>query len=223
MFSQTPIKETDFIENAKVNTEQLYHERLKENIGLYNGYLFLFPQKNPDQGSYYLDNKTKIPGNITYNNIRYENILLTYDIVNQKLVVSDNNRGNFELITERINNFKIADRHFTVIKQNSSKFSPGIYEIMFDGKLSTVYKKHEKSLSEKDWDDKVFQNVVDENSYYIQRDEMVFKVTNRREIVKAYNDRKNEVENFLKKENIKEREIESQIISVAAYYETINL
>src|SRR5690348_14223780 len=115
---------------------QLYKDSLKENLRIYNGNEFagnypgvpghpFFEYAEPQQGS------------VFYDGIRYPDVQLSYDIINDEIIFTDPVKNRvIKLVTQKVDWFTIGEHLFVNIRPDSNSVNfpgSGFYESLYDG------------------------------------------------------------------------------------------
>ncbi len=223
--AQSSIPDSVIFHEAQRNTLQVYHNYLSDQAGLYNGRLYADYRYTISNGIPFLDTTQATPGSVVYNNILYENARLLLDILKQKLLVTTPGSSLLqELSSQRVSRFTLLNHRFINFQgQQKARIMPdGFYEILFEGKKSSLYKRYTKQLVDDLSTQRVIRNVVDKNFYYLQRDDAVYPLTTKKTLLKAYTNHRREVNNYLRKAKMNIRKTEdAKLSALAAFYEDL--
>lgn len=186
----------------------------------YAGYPFSFVK-----GHQFFDTTAAMPGTIMYDDVHYQDLQLLYDEVSDKAIVISNQR-RVELSSERISGFTILDHQFVrIVKDSSVKSSiskEGFYELLYKGKVQ-VYKKEQKEVFEElSSDQGILRRILVKVNYYICKDKGYFPVSNKKDVIAIYKDRKKEVRDYINNNGLSFRNNkEEAVIKVSAYYDQL--
>ncbi len=223
--AQSSIPDSVIFHKAERSTLQVYHDYLADQAGLYNGPLYTDYRYTISNGIPFLDTSHATPGSVVYNDVQYENVRLLLDVLKQKLLVTTPGSSLLQELTgERVSRFALLNHRFINLQrpQKAHMMPNGFYEILFEGKKSTLYKRYTKQLLDDLSTQRVIRNVVDKNYYYIQRDNTVYQLTTKKTLLTAYKNHRREVNNYLRKAKMNIRKAEdAELSALAALYEDL--
>lgn len=223
---QGPNKDSTVLEKAAYNTLQIYHQFMGDQAGVYNGrryndYRYMFSAGNP-----FLDTTVMSNGSITYNNIFYENVPLLFDVLKEKVIVATPGTYNMvELASSRVAGFSVLNHRFVRLPGDSrhSKMQTGFYEALFQGKKHTLYKKHLKVTREDLSGRRLILSIEDQYRYYIQNGNQFFWIKNKKALINAYPNHRQEIRAFLRKSHFRfKTKTDNQLENLAVFYETLS-
>ena len=159
-------------------------------------------------------------GEVIYDGIRYDSILMIYDETKDVLVIND--FGNrIQLLNEKIEQFKIFNSNFIRIEKDSSSnelVSSGFYNVLSEGNL-TLLKKQVKTVREEIIGANELIRVIDEkNYYYIKKNDRMFLLKSSNDLYKLMGDRKKEVQQFVKENKLKFSNDKQDMLTKATGY-----
>lgn len=208
-------------QNFKSHFDQLYGLNPK----LYNGFIYdgFYGTSVKGQAFLYDD---YINGNITLEGIRYENLLLNFDIYNQILVLKFNAPTganiNLELPLFKISEFKIGEDTYRVVAQEDSTFQ--VYQIVGTGQKQ-FWLKHEKKLE--------VETVSQQYKYQFTRDfvqifyarnpDLLIDVNRNNTFIKHFNkEEQKQLKRWLRKNRIKiQKATPKQLKSLSQYIDQL--
>lgn len=199
-------------------------DTLIDNQNLFNGRIWrnLYSQF---EGNQFLFSDEFLSGSLTINGKRFTDVLLKYDICNDEILTPADPGGILQLNKERVDSFSLLfqDRIYKFIKMqfDSVKGSKNYYNVLYKGKTA-LYLKFTKKI------DKLTVGGENEKFYqfsriYFIKNNVVFLINNKGDMIKALIDRKELIKSFIKKIrlSVSEKEPES-FIPVIKYYENIS-
>lgn len=186
----------------------------------YAGYPFSFLM-----GHQFFDTTAAMPGTITYDDVFYNDVQLLYDEVSDKAIVISNQR-RVELSSERINAFTILNHHFVRIVKDSSAKTPiskdGFYELLYTGKVQVFKKEAKEVFEELSSDQGILRRILEKLNYYIGKDGNYFPVSNKKDVMAIFKDRKKEVRDYINNNGLSFRNNKEEAITkVSAYYDQL--
>lgn len=212
-------------EKAAQNTIAYYKNYVENELALCNGpvyrdYLITISEGNP-----FLDGSVKTTlGNIVYDGVAYENVPLLYDIFENKLItVHPITKIRFSLRNDKVDAFSVSGHYFLNIRADSNnKIMSGFYEAAYLGQRNKVFELHQK-VSKEDLSSEVVKwKLNDNNLLYIYKNGKFYEANNKRNILNIYPDKKKELSQLIRKENLKFRKNKKQdIITIAKTYDEL--
>jgi hypothetical protein len=173
-----------------------------ENTGLYNGTEFKDPFLNTDGSFRYYNGFDYTRGSVTYNNQTYSNVLLKYDLLEDKLLTrSDDNLGlfNVTLIPEKVYGFSIYGHDFIRLADTNTGFSGnGFFETAFVGDALSLYIKHIKKKKDRALRTGVQYRFKNDNFYLLKTKTSYFVVNSVRDVRKTLPENEGEIKDFYK-------------------------
>ncbi len=203
------------------NSKDAYFRALGPELGLYNGVSYKeFIQHNNDEGQPYFETDQWVEGEIYYNGMRYENVPLLYDVVNDKVVIDHS--GKLELISEKVKYFILNGHRFfrLTIPNTNSLIRTGFFELLYDGQ-SKLYAKWQKKRVEVIEVRDIQARYEDQNRIYIKKENKFHVVKTKSSVLQVLEDKKAILQRYCKENHLKfkDHRIES-IAKMMAFYES---
>lgn len=201
---------TAFQTYSQTNTEISLYTKFdsivgKENLGLNNGTLTLYPYKTiGDNNMFFKSNKYTV-GTIVYDGQPYYNTKLKYDIFKDQL--NTNPAGQPEhieinLIQDKVDSFSIYGKNFIRITKNQTslpEFTTGFYELIKIGREFNLYIKYHKDILKEINDQGVYYSFHENHQYYIEYNRKFYEITNKTSIAKIFPESKRNINEFYQK------------------------
>lgn len=217
--AQSPITDSAFYQLVVNNIIQLYKDSVKENLHLYAGTEFTGGYRS-SAGHPFFEKEEPQPGIIFYNDIRYPDILLRYDLVRDEVIFANHNDNlNIKLITEKIRAFSIKGHLFIHIAEKNGVNFPGIgfYELVYDGTAQVLVKRRKNLRESAKAEEPARFNQA--NTYFIKKDSVYYKINNKRSLLAVFKDYKTEISKFMQKQNLNfKNDPEYTLVNVVDYY-----
>lgn len=192
-----------------------------ENTALHNGTEFINPYLLEDNAHRFFKSDTFTIGSITYNDQKFYNIPLKYDLYQDEVIVmlSSKNGGENQLLlhTEKIKNFELHNSYFELVNKNNdnSKARSGFYELLSYGKHFKLYKKSKKKIKKLIKNKTVRYKFIEEKPiYYLQTGGEFFSVEKKKYLVSKYPALKEELSAFNWNTRDKKKNEEQLILAV---------
>lgn len=189
--------------NADISTYNWFDKTVnKKNLDIVNG----APHTNPyrtvgDNNMYYIDDKYEI-GTLVYENQKYYNVKLKYDIYRDILVLNpyeaSENIG-LNVIRNKVQSFSIKDKNFILIdrKENSlPEFTTGYYE---ENKIAPdfiFYIKHHKDQQKAINDAGLYYVYKENTSFFVELKNKVYKINDKSDIINLFPEQKKQINGF---------------------------
>ena len=219
-FGQQLPLDTTFLTSAKVNQVKLYTQFMDGQTRLNNGSEYRDYLSHNEEHPYFGADDWAY-GTIIYDEEVYENVPMFYDLSRDKVISEHSlNGAKLELISEKISMFTLGPHTFVRLAADEAKtITSGFHERLYDGKTK-VYVRREKSLQQKVESNDIIFNFDEKNRVYIQKDGVYYPVKTKNSVLEVFNDRKQEIRAFLKKNGgINKHNRENAIAKVAAFYD----
>ena len=220
VYAQDISVDSSFYKKALIYTEKVYHDSYGDQSALYNGSKYAQYQFRFKEGHPFFYSAEPAVGEVIYDGIRYDSIMMSYDETKDVLVIND--FGNrIQLLNEKIEQFKIFNSNFIRIEKDSSSnelVSSGFYNVLSEGNL-TFLKKQVKTVREVIIGSNELIRVIDEkNYYYIKKNDRMFLLKSSNDLYKLMGDRKKEVQQFVKENKLKFSNDKQDMLTKATLY-----
>jgi hypothetical protein len=213
---------------AVTNTINYFNNVIGQQSRLYNGPEYLLYDHNIKGTAYFPDEQNGwISGTVIYDGFKYDNVPLMYDLYKDILVALLYNKfSRYALISERVSDFWIQGHHFIRVTSGTldktATLQTGFYEQLYPGKTE-VLARHSKTIQTTSNTavslDKYFSATDD---YYVKKGNEFFSFKSQSSLLKILKDKKKEIQQFLKANNIiYKTDPETAMIAIATYYDRI--
>lgn len=201
-----------------------YNIAIGQQSHLYNGPEYEFYDPLIKGNAYVFDNKAFTPGTVAYGGAVYRDIPMLYDL-NKDLVVVMlyNHFTKFSLLSERVPEFWLLNHHFIRIDADSTgkaKLNTGFYDQLYSGKKIEIIVKRAKSIQSSTSNNTIESFFSATRDYYVKRGNSYFSFSGKGGLLDIFKDKKKELRQYIKANNIDFREnLEQAIVDVATYYD----
>jgi hypothetical protein len=220
-FCQQTISDSATYVQAVNSLTNLYKNHSGENSRLFSAPEYLYTtQRATGFPFWYAD--TMLTGTVYYDNNRYDNVPMQYDIVNQKIVIQTFDKNALlKLTDEKLTYFNIKNHLFVNInaeKNNYENITSGYYEQLYSNDIIIWAKRgKEFKLALKAEDQTGSYRAFDK--YYIQQGNIFYPVVEKGDVLRVLKDKKAELNKFIKDNDIKfTGDIDTALINIAAHY-----
>ncbi|HEU4789155.1 MAG TPA: hypothetical protein VFS71_05680 [Flavobacterium sp.] len=203
----------------------------KENLGLNNGPLTLYPYKTIGDNNMFFKNDKYTVGNLVYDGQPYFNAKLKYDIYKDQLILNPPEQPEhigISLIQDKIDSFSLYGKNFIKITKSQTAlpdFTSGYYEIIKIGKNFNLFIKHHKDILKEINEEGVFYSFHENYQYYIEYNGKFYEANNKSNIVKVFPDYKKQINVFYQKNKSLSKTDYNQFINglmISIYDSSIN-
>lgn len=180
------ISDTVTIHTAKRQIASLYDKSFELQSPLISGRAYSEYEPQEDEHPF-LDNDDWFMGSVLYNDTRYENVPLQFDIQNQKLLLEHPvSAKKIELVTEKISQFYLGKRLFISLARYTSIESErfGFYEVLANGKAMLLC-GYSKSLQQKTSAGRIHRVFQETTRYFIFYDGKINPVSSKKGVLNA--------------------------------------
>ncbi len=148
LYSQSSPENRAFF--AKLDSIQGY-----KNLSILNGIAYREDYRTINEKHPYFNGREFQSGSLVYDHEEFYNILLRYDIYQDKLIATIKRSGDevfiIELISELVDSFNIGEHKFEKLGSTESGKPPGFYEVLYEYDCLKIYKKDRtKPLDKRD-------------------------------------------------------------------------
>lgn len=217
---QTP--DSSFRQKAVVNLIQSYFSTIGLQAHLYNGPLYEIYPTTFTSGHQYFKTDLFENGSVSYDGLLYNNVLLRLDIIREELVMLHPvSKHDVVLIKEKVDSFSFLGFSFINIKNDSSGMGPvpGFYEQLFSSGEIKFLAKRVKYIQETSSQSGIVSKVHDRNHYFMMRNGIVHRITNKNSLINLLKDKRNEMQGFIKNNNLRFKgNFEGDAIKTLRYY-----
>lgn len=211
--------------NALKAAQSVYFNSLAEQSGIYRGVEYTgFPYRL-NNGHQYFETQVPVKGSVFYDGILYNDIPIWYDLVkNQVIVQNADGVSEIKLHNELIDYFSIHGHHFVHLGRDlaaNTSLSEGFYDLVYVGRTQVLVKRSKETLKEVSTG--IAMTVLKQkNEFYLIKEGVYLPVKSQSSVLNALGNKQKEIQEFLKKNNVKFREDpESAIIRMVRYYDLL--
>jgi hypothetical protein len=217
---------SDSISNSLYNSYpvRLYFNAVGENAHVYSGFEYFTPDRNIKGSPYYLS-ESPWPADLVYDDSRYRDIPIMYDIVKDEVVI--NRLGqNFKisLVADKLKSFTLHKHEFirvSVDSVNSNELATGFYDRLYYGK-TVVLAKRKTRLQETYVYSQLIYEYIREDFYYVIVAGQIVQVDSKSSVLKLYNSKKSEIKAFIRKNKLNfKSDFEKTLVAISAYYDQL--
>ena len=198
----------------------LYYMALGEQAPIYNGNEYIEYAFTLQEGHPFFKSSVFTNADIYFDGMLFLGVPMVYDLIKDQVVIRDfHNIYKINLPASKIQQFILSDHVFVrIVHNNFNEINTGFYEQLYKGKVG-LFAKREKAIIEKHGSQQIDNVVVSTNSYYVMKKDIYYKFKNERSLLKILNDKKKEIQQYLKKNGIRYKDDpERSMIMAVEYY-----
>lgn len=222
-FSQTSVADSAFYQRAIGNALAVYHQSFGNQSALYNGSKYSEYPFNFKKGDPFFYSAQPAIGFVYYDYIKYDSLLMQYDEIKDVVVINEQAK-KLQLQSEKVTSFKLYNAYFVRMVKDSfpnSQISTGFYNLLYNGKVSLL-KKQVKTVREVINDNEIQRFADQKDHYYIKKDEEIYTIKSRKDFFNLFDDRKKELQQFVKANKLRFRsDRENMLTRATTYYDSL--
>lgn len=173
-----------------------------ENTPLYNGVEYIDFEQGENSFKKFLFSGDFQKSMIEYENQRYFDIPLKYDVFNDQIIIklsTEQKTTILQLFKEKVGAFQIGSKSFQHIKnlsiKDDSEALSGFYEVVYNSSQIQLLKKYRKTQLREIRKRKLyFKYKFKTPYYYVMYNQNVYEVKNQRDFIKIFPELKNMIQ-----------------------------
>jgi len=198
------------LQNALNNASVVYTKAIGAQLPLNNGPEYYFYNPVKFRGSAYFMDTTYTPGSVYYDGAEYKEV-------------------QYVLLNDRVQNFDLLKHHFININADTltknTVMTTGYYDELYHGRTEVVSKRYKtiQRYNSTTGAQEAYSYFTDtKEDFFIRKDNIYYNVAGKRELLDILKDKKKQLQQYVKGNNIKFNKDRGQALaSVAAYYDHI--
>lgn len=173
------------IENTEISNGIVYKEKFKTINGNHK---------------FYLTSKFT-PGNIIYNKQPFFDLEMKYDIYEDEIIIKlpTQSYSIIQLIKDKIDEFSINNHRFIKVSERYEEYDneeiSGFYEISYQSKKITLFKKHKKDRKQR-LGNFVYSQFKENSSYFILYNHKYYKINSKNKLIELFPNLKKNIRSF---------------------------
>jgi hypothetical protein len=192
------------------------------DAGLYNGTIYTGYDHHAQGHPFFLSDSL-FTGSVHYAGILYPDISLSYDLVQQIVIMPDKRKElRFQLNTEQIRYFTLAGHRIIRLIPDSSVANapvPGFYEELYKGK-ATALARHEKIVQDIGKAEENLSRYRQYDTWYLEVNDHYYLIRNDRSLTAAFGAEGSRVRDLLRKNHIRFKKDPAIALAKAAEFYT---
>jgi hypothetical protein len=224
LFNQLFANAQNSFDSSFADAVAVYKSTMGVNIHLFNGSEYI----NYDHritGDPFFESVFFKNGSLVYDGILYTDVKMSYDILNDDLVITNYNGLPLLLTKEKIGSFNFAGHYFikVVTDSTASAMKTGFYDVLHDG-TTKLLARRKKEITEKISTQYSESFFTQRDQYYVVKDSVSYVVRDRRSALNIMKNRRNELSKFIHQNKIKfNKNFEAALLKTVAHYDSLNL
>lgn len=228
-FGQAVLADSAALNNTVARMTSQFYKSIGEESRLYNGHEYQpYDPRIKNNALFPYDAKSWEIGEVNYDNVVYQNVPMMYDVYRDVVIVQLYNKFSmFSLLSNRVQDFTFANHRF--IKLDADKINgsqsgiiPGFYEQLYSGKIEILAKRGKTLQNSSNAVAAPETFFLATNDYYLRKDNTYYKIGSKGSILKLLKDKKSQLQQYLRQNNISYRDDpEGAMAKMASYYDHI--
>ena len=206
------------------NAIHLYDHFTAGNAPIYNGTEYLYYNFKMEGDPFFLTGLYTI-GSLGYESRIYDPVSIFYDIQrNQLVLLGADSLSNIVLNNELVDSFYLLGHTFISLKEDHKKnlYNTGFYDLLYNGHIQLVARriKTMRDVIENLTITRVFSS---EDHYYIYKDGLYYLVSNKKDVLRRFADKKHDIIRMLHRNHLKlkRKTFEVALVKVTAFYDQL--
>ena len=175
----------------------------QENTSLFNGELYTKSYRTKDKNHNFLITNDFVSGIVEFDNQKYYDILLKYDIFNDEIVAklksSFNSNSNIQLNKAFVEGFTIHNKNFKFINSaTEAVILKGFYEVAYSSNMLSLYTKHHKLKANYIIDDLIYSKFSKRDKNILLYKNSFYEIKNKKGLRKIFPNLKREINTIYK-------------------------
>lgn len=224
--AQSTVSDSGLRPVALINVVSLLTSSLGKQSPLYNGREY-YPYDPVIKGdAYFLEARAFTPGSVVYDGAVYNGVPILYDLyLDDVVTLWFDQFSTFSLVKQKVQRFDYLGHHFVnidsdTIPVNTSGIKSGYYDQLYKGKVEVLVKRSKSIQTTSTTTSPVEYYFSPQTRYFIRKNGTYYSVNTERALLRALQDRKKEVEQYIKKQGIEfHKNPEESLVEIASYYE----
>jgi|WetSurSiteA1Bulk_404760.scaffolds.fasta_scaffold85100_2 hypothetical protein len=198
-------------------------DTLKENLNLYNGRLWINAYYKIKGDPFFLSGEF-LSGSVTFNGIKYPAQKLKYEIYNDEIILRVNPVTIIILNKEMVDSVSLnyQNKTYKVIKlgDDSTNVVKGLVNVLYEGPTTLLVKF--KKVIDLLAVDKRYDLFYQIHKIYVEKDNKIFLVSGKKDLLKILEDKAPEIKNYIKANKLVViRKDPESLIPVLRYYDSL--
>jgi hypothetical protein len=219
--AQNTLADSGFYSTSMNRAIHYYTDGTGASSNLYNGIIYQ-GYNHHVQGHPFFAVATFQEGSISYDGIVYPDIPLSYDLVNDQVIIPNNDKSVLiQLLKEKLAYFYSSGHLFIRILPDSAAVNfpgTGYYDNLYSGK-ATVLVKREKKAQTFGKAEEDLSRFVEYDHYYLLLNNRYYEVRNRGSVLDALQDKKTAMKDFFRGNKISFKKDPAYfLVRTAEYY-----
>lgn len=200
------------------STVAFYTERLGENTLLYNGREYTGSYSRSIGYPFYASDQPQ-KGSIVYDGILYSHPAISYDLVNDEVIIKTIQNKSIKLLNEKIDQFSLGDHVFVHIKQQTpgvKGLDPGFYEVLLNDKIKVLAKRKKQLTPSFNLEDPY--RFVHYDKFFLKTGGSFQEITSDGSLLASFPSQRKEIKKYMRKKGISFKiNPEYAVLGVAEY------
>ncbi|GAB4024994.1 hypothetical protein [Spirosoma koreense] len=204
-FGQATASDSSFVGAAQEQAVRQYERTLRLQARVYEGNEYISHDPRIKIHPYYLIDSVQI-GTLVYNDVRYRDVGMWYDIVRDELVVQPPEGGyRLRLRTEKIASFTLGKHQFArIVGDSVAGVRTGFYEIIYGGKVKALAKR-QKTIHEDLSSGTYKGDYLPKDRFIVLKDGAFHEINTKRALLNLFPDQAKALRKYIRTNRLKFR------------------
>jgi len=215
--------DSSFVLTARQNVLAQYDLYFKNQSPLYNGSEYNEPLQTNDTHPFYRSVDWQV-AEIEYDDLVFSNVDVLCDLFGDKLVIEHFNGNKVELVPGKLRGFTINGRRFLNIMRGNlpeGLTEGGFYQVLYGGDTQCLVRR-KKNVERRVESRAVQMHYKEKASYFVRKDRVYHPVKSKGSLFRLLKDRKNELNQQMKRERLLFRsDRDATIAKILKYYDEV--
>jgi hypothetical protein len=229
-FGQAAMNDTSaYPQKAVAQIANNYNKAIGQQSRLYDGHEYLaYDPHIKGTALFPYDAIVMAPGEINYDGIMYKDVPLLYDVYKDQVVSMLYNKFSmYAFLGTKVHDFTFSGHHFVRVNvdslvKNPSGITTGFYDQLYGGKIEALARRSKSIQSSSTTTANIETYFVAKDEYFFRKGNTYYKVSGQGAVLDVLKDKKNELQQYIRQNNIKfRRDPEGAMAKIAAYYDQI--
>jgi hypothetical protein len=215
------VADTGFLKDAISASIAKYNNVIRGQTSLYSGSQYRAPKQTDDLEHPFFESDDWVYGDVVYDKKKYEHVALMYDITSDWLITENYYSAQpIVLTSEKLSRFTLG-HHVFVRETDPSLTTIGFYELLYGGPSKVLARQH-KLIREVIESQRIEVKFDSKTKFYLFKNGVFFSVKSKSSLLKLFEDQKQSLRQFIKKNKLQFRPDPSgSIAQVAAQYDQL--
>lgn len=222
--AQTAKNDTAFVSKSVLYAKKVYTSATGPQSHLYNGSAYVDYVQLEEEHPYYLTNDWST-GSIVYENQRYEDVSLMYNIHSDKVICENHSGALVDLVATKVSFFEYSGhtfQRFTREDDSRKAIDEGFYDVLYNGNTKLVVRRV-KMFAQTVRSSEIVNEFSLKEHFYLVKNNTFYPIRSKHSVLEILGDQKQNLNQFIHKNKLKFKKTrEESFKKLVAFYDTLN-